>query len=287
MAETETYTPETLEEVGALLLAADGEPRPLARGASLIARSQGEPAPIVVVLTHVPEMNRLDYEERDGLLIGAALPLGGVLEFPPVRDAYAILADGGRLAGPGEVWARTTLAELLGNGPPPDLAVPLICLGASVAVFGPHGWSEMAVEALCVKMEGAGLQPGEFIVDVRLPARSPRSGGAYVRSDPRGDAMGVGAFLLMQDDLDTCCGARLAVRLAPGTVFRALDAERFLRGKRFDDGVVRRTGELIAEAGGLLPDQSDRMEERLHGLREIACQALHGALDRARSHPGG
>lgn len=287
MAETGTYTPETLEEVGALLLAADGEPCPLARGTSLIARSQGEPAPIVVVLTHVPELNRLDYEERDGLLIGAALPLGGVLEFPPVRDAYAILADGGRLAGPGEVWARATLAELLGNGPPPDLAVPLICLGASVAVFGPHGWSEMAVEALCVKMEGAGLQPGEFIVDVRLPARSPRSGGAYVRSDPQGDAMGVGAFLLMQDDLDTCCGARLAVWLAPGTVFRALDAERFLRGKRFDDGVVRRTGELIAKAGGLLPDQSDRVEERLHGLREIACQALHGALDRARSHPGG
>ena len=270
-----------------MLLAADGQPRPLARGTSLIARSQGEPAPIVVVLTHVPELNRLDYEERDGLLIGAALPLGGVLEFPPVRDAYAILADGGRLAGPGEVWARATLAELLGNGPPPDLAVPLICLGASVAVFGPHGWSEMAVEALCVKMEGAGLQPGEFIVDVRLPARSPRSGGAYVRSDPQGDAMGVGAFLLMQDDLDTCCGARLAVWLAPGTIFRALDAERFLRGKRFDDGVLRRTGELIAEAGGLLPDQSDRMEERLHGLREIACQALHGALDRARSHPGG
>jgi len=288
MAETETYTPETLDEVGALLLAADGQPCPLARGTSLIIRSQGEPAPIVVALTHVPELNRLDYEERDGLLIGAALPLGGVLEFPPVRDAYAILADGGRPAGPGEVWARATFAELLGNGPPAaDLVVPLICLGASVAVFGPHGWSEMAVEALCVKREGAGLQPGEFIVDVRLPARAPRSGGAYVRSDPQGDAMGVGAFLLMQDDLDTCCGARLTVWLAPGTAFRALDAERFLRGKRFDDDVVRRAGELIAEAGGPLPNQSDRVEERLHGLREIACQAIHGALDRARSHPGG
>ncbi|HEX7549441.1 MAG TPA: FAD binding domain-containing protein, partial [Candidatus Methylomirabilis sp.] len=258
------------------------------RGTSLIARSQGEPAPIEIALTRVPELNRLDYEERDGLLIGAALPLGGVLEFPPVRDAYAILADGGRPAGPGEAWARATFAELLGNGPPAaDLVVPLICLGASVAVFGPHGWSEMAVEALCVKREGAGLQPGEFIVDVRLPARSPRSGGAYVRSDPQGDAMGVGAFLLMQDDLDTCCGARLTVWLAPGTAFRALDAERFLRGKRFDDDLVRRAGELIAEAGGPLPDQSDRVEERLHGLREIACQAIHGALDRARSHPGG
>ncbi|HEX7512490.1 MAG TPA: hypothetical protein VF464_03875, partial [Candidatus Methylomirabilis sp.] len=205
-----------------------------------------------------------------------------------VRDAYAMLADGGRPAGPGEAWARATLAEVLGNGPPStDLVVPLICLGASVAVFGPHGWSEMAVEALCVKMEGAGLQAGEFIVDVRLPPRSPRSGGAYVRSSLQGDAIGVGAFLLMQDDLDTCCGARLTVWLAPGTVFRAFDAERFLRGKRLGDDLVGQAGELIAEAGGPLPDQSDRVEGRLYGLREIACQAIHGALDRARSHPEG
>jgi len=144
----------------------------------------------------------------------------------------------------------------------------------------------MAVEALCVKVEGAGLQAGEFIVDVRLPARSPRSGGAYVRSGLQGATIGVGAFLLMQDDLDTCCGARLTVWLAPGDVFRALDAERFLRGKRFDDDVVRRTAELIAEAGRPRPDPSDRAEGRLSGLREIACQAIQRALDRARSHPG-
>ena len=284
MAENETYTPETLDEVAALLLAADGQPRPLARGTCLIARSQGGPEPIIVALTRVPELNRLEYEERDGLFIGAALPLGCALEFPPVRDAYTILTDGGRLAGPDGVWAQATLAELLGNEPAAvDLVIPLICLGASVAVFGPHGWSEMAVEALCVGRKGAGLQPGEFIVDVRLPARSPRSGGAYVRSDSQGDAMGVGAFLLMQDDLDACCGARLTVWLEPGAVFRALDAERFLREKRLDDDVVRRVGELVAEAGDSLPDQSDRAEERRRTLREIACQAIHRALARARS----
>jgi CO/xanthine dehydrogenase FAD-binding subunit len=288
MAENETYTPETLDEVAALLLAADGQPRPLACGTSLIARSLGEPAPIVVALTRVPELNRLDYEERDGLFIGAALPLGCALEFPPVRDAYAILADGGRLAGSGEVRAQSTLAELLGNEPAAaDLVIPLICLGASVAVFGPHGWSEMAVEALCVKRRGVGLQPGEFIVDVRLPARSPRSGGAYVRSDSQGDAMGVGAFLLMQDDLDTCCGARIAVGLAPGDAFRALDAERFLRGKRFDSDAIRRAAELVAEVGGPIPGQPDRAEEGLCDLREIAGQAIRSALDRARSYAEG
>jgi CO/xanthine dehydrogenase FAD-binding subunit len=290
MTKSETYTPETLDEVAALLLAADGQPRPLARGTSLVARVQGETAPIVIELTRVPEMNRLDYEERDGLFIGAALPLGGALGFPPVRDAYGILADGARQAGPSEVWGQATLAELLGSEPPlANLFLPLICLGASVAVFGPHGWSEMAVEALCTGKEGAGLQPGEFIVDVRLPARLPRSGGAYLRSAPQGDpgnAMGVGAFLLLQEDLDTCCGARLAVWAASDSPLRALEGERFLRGKRLGDEAERRAGELVAEALGSLPGQPDRMKERLHGLRELACQAIHDALGRARTCAG-
>ena len=290
MAKTETYTPETLDEVAALLLAADGQPRPLAQGSSLVAQAKGELAPIVVELTRVPELNRLEYEERGGLFIGAALPLGGAMEFPPVRDAYSILADGAHQAGPGDVWTRATLAELLGNEPPmADLLVPLICLGATVTIFGPHGWSEMAIEALCARGNGAGLQSGEFIVDIRLPAPSPRSGGAYFRSTPQGgrmNPMGVGVFLLMQDDLNTCCGSRLTLWLAPKNPLRALDAERFLRAKRLGEAAIQHAGELVAEASRSLLGQSECAEEHWQGLRRLACQAIQGAFERAQTYVG-
>ncbi len=286
MVKIETYTPETLDEVAALLLAAESGARPLARGARLVAACRGGPGPVVVELTRVPELNRLDYEERDGLLIGAALPLGGAMEFPPISDAYGILADGARLAGAGEAWAQATLAELLGSAQPaPELLLPLICLGGSVAIFGPHGWSEMGVEALYAGGGGVRLQPSEFIVALRLPAPSPRSGGAYLRSTAqaeRGGAISIGALLLMQEDLSTCCGARVAMCLAPRPPLRALDAERALRGRYLDERAVSQAGEQVAEALEDSPGDPERVAEHREALRALACQAIQAALDRAR-----
>ncbi len=290
MAATETFTPETLDEVAALLLAADERRRPLARGASLIMQAKDELVPIIVELAHVPELNRLEYDERDGLFIGAALSLGAALDFPPVQRAYGILADGVLLSAQRNVWAGATLAEMLGSEPPPaDLLLPLVCLGATVTIFGPHGWSEIAIEALNTRGDGARLHLGEFIVGIRLPAPSPRSGGAYRRSTrpkDQGSAVGVAAFLLVQDDLTTCCGARIAMWLPPKISLRALDAERFLRAKRLGEEELRRTGDLVADASGPHLVQPGREREVKQELQELACQAIQEAFERARGFAG-
>jgi CO/xanthine dehydrogenase FAD-binding subunit len=287
MPQADTYTPETLDEVAALLLAADGQARPAVTRTAFLAAAKGPTGPmsIVVDVRRVPEMNRVEYDERNGLLVGAAVPWSEPLRFPPVRHAYAILADGVSLAGTGAARDDATLGQWLGNpAESADLALPLICLGASVAVFGPHGWSETTLEALCARGRGTALQPGEFLVDVRLPAPSPRSGGAYVRSasgEIDGDAVGAGAFLVMQDDLETCCGARLAVRADDAQPMRALDAERFLQGRRVDRAVVDMAGDLSAQLCGP-PVRSRSADDRAGALRRAVCRAIVRALERAR-----
>jgi len=290
MAKAETYTPETLDEVAALLLAADAQAHPVVTQTTLLTQAMGPAGPtsIIVDLRRVPEMNRLEYDERNGLLVGAAVPLSEPLRFPPVQHAYPILADGVSLADSDEARAGATLGQCLGHAAASaDLVLPLICLGASVAVFGPHGWSEMTLEALCARGRGTALQRGEFLVDVRLPAPSARSGGAYARSTPGhagGDAVGAGAFLVMQDDLETCCGARLAVRAEGPQPLRALDAERFLQGRRLEESAVSMAGDLTAQL--CRPSTLSRStDERSDTLRDVACRAIRRALERARPRP--
>jgi len=73
-----------------------GQPHPCVQGATVLAyveRKDG-PAPMLVDLSRVPELNRLAYDERSGLLIGAALPLAESLSASVVGDAYPILMDG-------------------------------------------------------------------------------------------------------------------------------------------------------------------------------------------------
>lgn len=291
MTEAETYIPESLDEVAALLLAADGPDSPVITGARCLVRTSAPAGPtsFCVDMGRVPELNRVEFDERNGLLIGAAVSLAEPLRFPPVQKAYPILADSRNPTAPGTAAVGATVGECFGNhgqAASADLVLPLVCLGASVAIFGPHGWSEMSVEALCARRTGRALHAGEFIVDVRVPAPVVRSGGAYVRADYGGTSdgsIGAAALLLMQDDPETCCGARLAVRWEGSQSARVPDAERFLQGRHLDRLAVEEAAGLVAETSWLPNPMSPDVSR---ALKAAARQAIRMALDRSLPRPG-
>ncbi len=249
MTETQEFTPETLDEAAALLVASDATVRPSPEGTTLVGQaSEGDRAyTIVLHLERLSELNRLEYDERSGLRIGAAVPYATLLEFPPVRRLYPLLADGCAAILRAKLPGHVTPGGSLGRPPlPPDLALPFCCLRATTAVLGPHGWSEMAVEALAVAAGRLAIQPGEFYVDVRLPAPVPRSSGAYLRSTCEGDDLpggaAVGAFLVMEEDLVTCCGLRLSLCFPPEGPCRVPEVERLLAGRRLEAAVLEEAG---------------------------------------------
>jgi carbon-monoxide dehydrogenase medium subunit len=290
MAEAQHFTPETLDEAAALLLAADRQARPRARGTDLVSQATAaqRSVPIVLDLRRIPEFNRLDYDERNGLRMGAAVPIPTILAFPPVRQVYPMLGDGFAWPGSAPNQDCATLGDKLGEIlPSAGTALPLICLRATAAVFGPHGWSEMALEIVFAEPGRTGLQVGEFVVDVRLPAPPPRSNGAFLRFHPP-DAIGVApggvaAFLVMEKDLVTCCGARLALSDVRPAPVRAPEGERLLAGKRLDDSVMQQAGEVVARA--LLPDSGSchAADDRFSQVKLATHRALLKALERVRA----
>jgi carbon-monoxide dehydrogenase medium subunit len=249
MTEIREFTPETLDEAAALLLASDSAVRPSPEGTTLVgqARDDDRTYTIVLHLERLSELNRMEYDERSGLRIGAAVPYATLLEFPPVRRLYPILADGCAAILRGKRPDHATPGGSLSAQPLSlDLGLPLSCLRATTAILGPHGWSEMAVEALVAASGKPSIQPGEFTVDVRLPAPVPRSSGAYLRSTCEGDGLpggaAVGTFLIMEEDLTTCCGLRLFLSFPPEAPRRVPEVERFLGGRRLDEAVLEEAG---------------------------------------------
>jgi carbon-monoxide dehydrogenase medium subunit len=192
-----------------------------------------------------------------------------------------MLVDGLDPGAAGPAARPGTLGEgLSGERPGVDLVLPLICLRAAVGIFGPHGWSEMSVEGLVARWPQVGLQPGEFVVDVRLPPPPPRSGGAYLRSRPTvaGAAAngGVGAFLIMEDDLATCCGMSLIHAGAASAPRRDLEVERFLAGKRLEAPVVDEAAAMGLRSLGSAPGQPEE-------LAVLIGTAIRRALERIRA----
>lgn len=287
MRDVEHFSPESLDEAAALLLAAGAQARPLAEGTDLVAEvTEGQRRlSMVLDLKRIPELNRLDYDERNGLRVGAAVPFRTILEFPPIHRLYPMLADGSVPIGAGELSDRVTLGGNLGDaGSASEMAPPLICLRASAAIFGPYGWSELGVEALLAGGGRIVLQPGEFVVDFRFPAPPPRSNGAYLRaslrerSDPA--VAGVGAFVVLEQDLITCCGARISLCGVVPTPMRALEAERFLSGKVLEDAVLQEAGDLAARSA--LP-VAGSAGEPLELVKGLTCRAITEALERVRA----
>jgi aerobic carbon-monoxide dehydrogenase medium subunit len=288
MQEIEHFTPETLDEAAALLMAADAPWPPQAEGTRLVLQVAGSqpPSTFVIDLVRIPELNRLDYDERGGLRIGAALSYRSILEFPPVSLEYPILADACATNHPEDEAERFTFGVILGNArASAEIAPSLICLRASAAIFGPHDWSEIGVEALLTGSGKARIQPGEFVVDIRIPAPPPRSGGAYLRLCGQAvtdqPAAGIGAFVVMEEDLVTCCGARLVLGGTAGTTaLRALEAERFLAGKRLNATVIQEAATLAVRNVHREGIESAMTNDHFQAIGESASRAILGALAR-------
>jgi len=287
MTDVEYITPETLNEVAALLLAAGGHARRLPDGSDLVVEViEGQRRLCIVLdLKRIPELNRLDYDERFGLRVGAAVPFKTILEFPPVRRLYPMLADGFAPVAPGELSDSATLGGSLADATSCAEMLPsLICLRASAGIFGPYGWSEQAVEVLLAGMGRIVLQPGEFVVDLHFAAPPPRSNGAYLRAvvpgKPDCGATGVGIFLVLEQDLLTCCGARLALCGVASVPMRALEAERFLSGKVVEGAVLQEAVELtVRSAEAIIGPAGGRLEF----LKELTRRAIEVALGRIRA----
>jgi len=284
VTQVEHFSPEDLNEVAALLLAAGSNAHPLIDGTDLVAEvTEGQRMfSMVLDLRRIRELNRVDYDERLGLRIGAAVPFKTILEFPPVRRLYTMLADVLAPVTLGRESEGLTLGARLAAEPPSSaMAVPLICLKASAAIFGPYGWSEAAGEVLFPETGKRVLHPGEFLVDVHFPASPPRSNGAYLRArDPEapdcGD-IGVGAFLVLEQDLLTCCGARIVLSGgAPGPI-RVPEAERYLAGQPLDEAVLRQVGDLAA---GVAEPHGGLAGGRLDLVKRVTCLAIMLARER-------
>ncbi|MFB3817027.1 MAG: FAD binding domain-containing protein [Candidatus Methylomirabilales bacterium] len=266
--QVERFSPESLDEVGALLLAAETRAAARMRGGQLFVESEEPGRPRMVLdLGRLSELNRIEFDERLGLRLGAAVALQDLPGFPPMH-AYPMLLDGlGALAHRPE---SPSLGELLGQAEVAGhVGCPLVCLAASTAVFGPHGWSEMGVEALLARGAVAALQPCEFLVDLRLPPPVPGSVGAYVSGRDGGEPGGAAVFLVMEQDCRTCCGARVAVWRGEQATARVLEVERFLAGKALDQAVVQEAAILTADATMVPPESlpaADAIQEALRRL---------------------
>lgn len=279
------HAPDTVEDAVALL-AADPSARPLGGGTDLIVQMRsGRAAPSAVV--DLKRIAGLSGVRRDGgrFVIGAATPCTALRNDTELCAAWPGVVEAANLIGSVQVRNRATMAGNLCNASPAADSVPaLVAAGATCVVAGPSGTREIPVEAIPVSPGRTSLSAGEFVVEIRLPARAERAADAYLRSIPRTemDIAVVGAAANLTFDADgTCTSARIALGAVAPTVVVVEAAGAAMVGTRLEEAALEAVAEAARAACNAIDDKRGTISYRRAMAGVLARRAVLIAAARA------
>jgi aerobic carbon-monoxide dehydrogenase medium subunit len=246
----ELLQPHSVDEAVELLARHGDEARAIGGGTTLIIlmKQRALYYPYLVDLQAIPGLNGIA-KENDAIRIGALATHRAVELSPVIREAFPILAEA--FSKIGNVRVRQT-ASVGGNlahadyrlDPPP----PLLVLGAEVYVRGPNGSRAVPIKNFFRGLYETALEPGELIVDVRIPFMPGNSKAVYLRySSLSGNdwpCLGVAALMVERN------GRAQELRLALGGVAATpvlIDGLDLIRDQSFDQGLIEKLLDTVDE----------------------------------------
>jgi aerobic carbon-monoxide dehydrogenase medium subunit len=241
----------------------------------------------VAHLVDISRISGLDYiEEEDGFLrIGAGTREVTLERSDLIRSKYPILVDTTVVIADPLVRNRATLGGNLAHGDPAnDHPATMLALGAQVIAQGPKGERTIPIDEFFVDALATALVPNELLTEIRIPVPAARSGGAYMKLERKvGDfatAAAAAQLTLAQDGMVERAG--IALTNAGPTPVRAVEAERFLRGKTPDAATIAEAARLAGQAAQPSADRRGAPDYKREMARVLVARALTKAVERAR-----
>src|SRR5947209_7860069 len=276
----------SVEEAVALLDQHGDEAKVLAGGHSLIPLLRFRLASPSVLI----DINRIDdleyIQETDNVLhIGAMTREAELDDSDLIRRRYPILFDTSSLIADPIVrnWA-TVGGNLAHADPGNNHPATMLALGASVVARGPDGERVIPIgEFFTDNSFETTLRPNEILTEIRVPAPTDRSGGAYIQLERKvGDyaIAGVAAYVRLNDAGQVTYAGIGLTNVGPAPI-KARNAEQFLLGNFLDDANIHQAADLAAAAAQPTTDTRGPADYKRAMVRTLTVRALRIALSRA------
>lgn len=277
---------QALQELGEIA-AAGGAPGVLGGGTDLIIqlRSGRKETGHLVDIKKIPELNVLSYSDSEGLRLGAAVPCAVLGEFQPAVEHYPGLVEGAELIGSTQIQSRATVGGNLCNGSPAaDAICSLIVLGAVCVVAGPGGQREVPAAGFMTGPGETALQPGELLVEIRVPPPPPHSADAYLRFIPRNEmdiaVAGAAVNLTLEADRATVQSATIAIGAVAPTPLLVEAAGSVLAGRKLEPAALEEAAQASQAAAQPITDMRGPADYRRHLAGVLTKRALLRAAER-------
>ncbi len=281
--------PDSLDAAVALLadrMQASVRTQILAGGTDMIVQLRsGDRSPRVIIdIKRIPETRRIEFGAH-GLLLGAAVSGAELNARADVAAHYPGLVEAADLIGSTQIQGRASVGGNLCNASPAGDTIPaLVANDAICLIAGPNGRREVPVAEFVVGVQRNQLEPGEFLVALRLPPAQPRSADAYLRFIPRTEmdiAVASAGVRLTLDGDGVCTAARVAIGAVATTVLPVPDAAAALIGTRVDEAACQAAAEASSALARPISDKRGTESYRRKVVGVLTRRAAVIARDRA------
>lgn len=279
MRDFEFLEPATVQEACRMLADLGDECRVIAGGtALLLGMRQRMLAPThLVSLGRLSSLRQIDFDERNGLRIGALASHADIARSPLVQARYPMLASmASRVANPQVRNQGTIGGNLCYADPSTDPPACLMVLQAQVVIQGPGGERVLAMDEFLVDYFTTALGPDEVVTAIRLPVAPAQASGVYSRMLRTAAEHRPLVSVALQASLqgDVCHEARLAVGAATPIPVRVERAEAFLAGKSVTHQVAVEAADMVATDIETLSDLRGSAGYRRDMVRVVARRTI-------------
>ena len=276
--------PATLKKALVLLDKHGDDARAMAGGTSLLImmRQRLLMPKVVVSLGRIPKFDRITFNAKGGLRIGAGARHRDVELSPVIKRHYPLLHETFHKVAQPRIRNMGTIGGNLACGDPlTDPGASLIALDGEVVLTSSKGQRTLRLDEFFIDYYQTALEPGELLTEIRVPPPS-RPAWAHIKFTPRSveDFATVGVAVTLRARDGACEDVRLALNSVASTIVRAKQAEEVLRGKPLTDAAIREMGEIAATEVDPTDDNRGTAAYKRDLVKVLVCRAVQEAMQR-------
>lgn len=277
--------PTTLKKAFRLMEKHGDDARVIAGGTSLLImmRQRLLTPKVVISLARIPKFDKITFNAKDGLRIGAGARHRDIELFPGVTKHYPLLHETFRKVAQPRIRNMGTVGGNLAAGDPlTDPGASLIALDAEVTLTDSKGKRTLRLDEFFIDYYQTALEPGELLTEIRVPPPR-RPGWSHIKFTPRSieDFATVGVAITLKANDGTCEDIRLGLNSVGPTIVHAKNAEEVLRGKPISDALLQEMGEVASAECDPVDDNRGSAEYKREMVKVLVRRAAQEALRRA------
>jgi carbon-monoxide dehydrogenase medium subunit len=231
----------------------------------------------LVYLGGVPGLDRIEYDEKNGLRIGALVKHAEIADSAVVKARYPMLADmAAHVANPQIRNMGTLGGNLCYADPATDPPTCLLALGARVVAVSHEDKRVIEIDDFNTDYYETALRTQDVLTDIHVPPMAANTTGAYTRflRTPADHRPLIGLGVVAQRQGDACRSIRIAIGGSTPMSTRARRAEQYLEGKTITLDALAEAAEIAASDISPLSDFRGSAEYRRDMVRVVARRTL-------------